>query len=113
MTITVKPVFEPGWITHRIVIERPTATAHGSGVIVTFSPFAIVWAAVELVPIAKMVDAACQGAPLITHRITIRWRDDVTAGMRIRHRGRMFAIETVADPDERRRFLLIEAREET
>jgi len=33
--------------------------------------------------------------------------------MRIRHRGRRLAIETVADPDERRRFLLIEAKEET
>ena len=109
----MRPEFEPGWIAHRIVIEQPTAMADGSGgAIVAFAPLATVWAAVEPVRAAATTDGDRLGAA-ITHRVTIRWRDDIAAGMRIRHRGRRLAIETVADPDERRRFLLIEAKEET
>ncbi len=70
------------------------------------------FSAVEPVRATATTDGDRLGAA-ITHRVTIRWRDDIAAGMRIRHRGRRLAIETVADPDERRRFLLIEAKEET
>lgn len=108
----MRPEFEPGWIAHRIVIEQPTSTPDGSGgAIVAFATLATVWAAVEPVRAAATADADRLGAA-ITHRVTIRWRDDVVPGMRIRHRGRKLAVETVTDPDERRRFLLIEAREE-
>lgn len=47
-----------------------------------------------------------------THRITIRHRADVKAGMRLRKAGRHFAILSVHDPDESGRYLVCLAREE-
>lgn len=109
----MRPEFEPGWIAHRITIEQPQATADGAGgATIAFTPLATVWAAVEPVA-AKSETGGDRLGSRITHRITIRHRGDIAAGMRIRHRGRLLAIETVIDPDERRRFLLIEASEET
>ncbi|SHE61871.1 phage head-tail adaptor, putative, SPP1 family [Kaistia soli DSM 19436] len=108
----MRPEFEPGWIAHRIIIEQPARTADDAGgSVTTWSMLAAVWAAIE--PVRAAVDTGSDRlGSVITHRVTIRHRDDVVAGMRIRHRGRLLAIDTVTDPDERRRFLLIEAREE-
>ncbi|HWJ72113.1 MAG TPA: phage head closure protein [Kaistia sp.] len=105
--------FEPGWIAHRITIEQAAQSADGAGgSIASWSPLAAVWAAIE--PVRAVGDTGSDRlGSAITHRVTIRHRTDVMAGMRIRHRGRLLAINTVTDPDERRRFLLIEAREET
>ncbi len=109
----MKGEFEPGWIAHRILIEQPVVTPdEAGGGSIAWSPLATVWAAIE--PVRAVVDTAADRiGSAITHRVTIRHRSDVAAGMRIRHRGRLLAIATVVDPDERRRFLLIEAREET
>jgi SPP1 family predicted phage head-tail adaptor len=41
----------------------------------------------------------------VTHRVTIRYRDDVTARHRLRLRARVFNIRAVIDPEERHRFL--------
>ncbi len=108
----MRPEFEPGWIAHRIVIERPVAVDDGTGGSrIAFTMLATVWAAIE--PVRTAVDPASDRiGSAITHRVTIRYREDVAAGLRIRHRGRLLQVETVIDPDERRRFLLIEAREE-
>ena len=105
--------FEPGWIAHRIVIEEPAVLPDGAGgEMRTFLPLATVWAAVTPVRAEAVTEGDRLGGR-ITHRVTIRWRADVTGGMRIRHRGRILAIDTVVDPDERRRYLQIAAREET
>ena len=109
----IRSDFEPGWIAHRIVIEQASATPDGAGgAILAWSPLATLWAAVEPVKAERLAGGDRLSAR-ITHRVTIRWRGEVTAGMRIRHRGRLLAIESVVDPDERRRYLSIEAREET
>lgn len=47
-----------------------------------------------------------------THRITIRHRAGVKAGMRLRKGTRLFAILSVHDPDESGRYLVCLAREE-
>lgn len=108
----MRPDFEPGWIAHRISIERAETVPDGAGgSTATWSVLATVWAAVE--PVAARGDTGGDRlGSRVTHRVTIRHRGDVAAGMRIRHRGRLLTIETVVDPDERRRFLLIEASEE-
>ncbi len=108
----MRPEFEPGWIAHRIIIERPVAVDDGAGGSrMGFAMLATVWAAIE--PIRAAVDPASDRiGSTVTHRVTIRYRDDIAGGMRLKHRGRLLAVETVVDPDERRRFLLIEAREE-
>ncbi|PRD45800.1 head-tail adaptor protein [Phyllobacterium phragmitis] len=48
----------------------------------------------------------------ITHRIILRFRNDVESGMRLRKGERHFTIITVHDPDESRRYCLCRVREE-
>ncbi|PYE88387.1 phage head closure protein [Phyllobacterium leguminum] len=54
------------------------------------------------------------GQPLeeITHRITLRSRDDMTSGMRLRKGTRCFMVLSVHDPDESGRYCLCRVREE-
>jgi SPP1 family predicted phage head-tail adaptor len=47
----------------------------------------------------------------ISHRVTIRYRDDVTSKERLTYRGRLLDIVGVLDVDGRKRELLIEAKE--
>ena len=46
-----------------------------------------------------------------TYVVTIRWRDDVAKDMRFVYRGRKLRIQSVVDPDERRRFLICACEE--
>lgn len=41
----------------------------------------------------------------ITHRVYIRYRSDVSTGMRIRYGDRLFEIEGILDVGEQKRFL--------
>ena len=47
----------------------------------------------------------------VTHRVTLRWRNGVAAGMRFARQGRIFDIVTVHDPDDTGRYLVCRARE--
>ncbi|MCX5512126.1 head-tail adaptor protein [Kaistia algarum] len=104
--------FDPGGLTHRVAIERPVRTEDGAGgASIAFEPFATVWAAIE--PLSANEDGASgRLATRVTHRVTIRWRADLTGAMRLRHRGRILRIASLRDADESRRFLVIEAEEE-
>ena len=42
----------------------------------------------------------------------MRYRADIAGGMRALHRGRIFRILVVTDPDERRRYIVAKAEEE-
>lgn len=48
----------------------------------------------------------------ITHRITIRYRKDITRSNRLRYRGREFQIEIAVNWQERDRFLVLIVKEE-
>jgi len=108
----VREDFDPGWIAHRVVIERPVTSPDGAGgASVAFAPLATVWAAIE--PLSASEDGGSgRLATRITHRVTIRWRADVTGAMRLVHRGRVLRIASLRDADESRRFLVIDAEEE-
>ncbi|MBL8584237.1 MAG: phage head closure protein [Rhizobiaceae bacterium] len=56
---------------------------------------------------------ADQTIETLTHRITIRHRAGVVAGMRFRREARVFAIVSVHDPDEGGRYLVCRTREVT
>ena len=47
----------------------------------------------------------------VTHRITLRFRDDVASGQRFVRRGRVFEIVTVHDADETGRYMICSTRE--
>lgn len=48
----------------------------------------------------------------ITHRITIRYRSDITRSNRLRYKDREFQIDSVVNWQERDRFLVIIVKEE-
>lgn len=71
---------------------------------------ATVWAGVT--PVAASEKFAAQGVQsVVSHRVTMRWRADLTSKHRLTYRGRTLDIVGVHDPDGRRRELLIEATE--
>jgi len=101
-----------GDLRHRVTILHQTdgvdewgAPAPGQWV-----PLATVWACVEGLrgneywQAQQLVDQA-------DHRITIRYRRDVTAQMRVQHDGRLFEIRAALDRDGRRRWLELICRE--
>ena len=107
------PAPGPGRLRHRVVLAAPVATPDGAGGgTVTFDDVATVWTLIEPVAAAERAIAGHLAAA-VTHRLTLRWRDDVAGGMRATYRGRAFRILVAVDPDESRRFLVADAIEET
>ncbi|GHC69327.1 phage head closure protein [Limoniibacter endophyticus] len=61
---------------------------------------------------ARAMTAGDRQMPLVTHRITLRFRSDVRSGMRFRRGSRTFDIQTIHDPDESGRYLVCLVRED-
>ena len=90
----------------RFVLEVPLESPDGfGGVIRTYAAGPQVWGAIELLRGDERVRA---GRPeqAVTHRVTLRYRDGVTAAMRLTRGLRRFAIRSAADPDGTRRDLV-------
>lgn len=104
--------FDPGQLSSRVVLERPVRTADGTGgATIDWQEVATLWARIEPVAADERF-AADRLATRVTHRITLRFRADIEGGMRIRHRGRVLVVTAWRDPDEVRRFLVLDATEE-
>lgn len=98
-----------GKLRHRITIEKPTnvqdpvtgATTAG------WEPVATVWASVDPLSVREFISAsATQSA--VSARITIRYRPDIMANMRVLHAGGVYNIEGVlADPNTGREYLTL------
>lgn len=86
----------------RITIEQPTESADGAGGTTrSWSTLATVWA--ELVPLRSGRGESLVNRQLtaeVTHRITIRYRADVTTAMRVSYGGRVFNIRKVTNVGE-------------
>jgi SPP1 family predicted phage head-tail adaptor len=94
-----------GELRHRLVIEAPVETPDGAGgVSRAWSALATVWAAIEPVDVNERV-VADRDIGVLTHKITLRHRDDLDLNHRFRLGGRTFAIRAWRDPDERGEFL--------
>ena len=102
-----------GALRHRVTLEAPIDTPDGAGGFSrSFAPVANLWA--RIMPGGAREDFVEQRAEQSTnHVVTIRWRNDVTKDMRFLHRGRKLRIQSVFDPDERRRFLICQCEEIT
>lgn len=98
---------------HRLVLEEPVDTPDGAG---GFSrewrEVDTLWVAMEHVA-ARTTSVADRTAHRITHRITLRYRADVTSGHRFRDGTRIFGIRSVYDPHATRRVLIAETEEMT
>ena len=90
----------------RFVLELPLETPDGFGGIVrTYAAGPQLWGAIEMIRGDETIRAA-RPEQTITHRVRIRYRDDVTAAHRLSSGQRRFQIRTAADPDGRRRELV-------
>lgn len=100
-----------GALRARIIIEREDPTGNDGG---SYAPnwtqVANLWAQIE--PVTGRV--VRQGERLeshITHRVTLRYRTDITAGMRIVCGAQLLTIQAVLDLGARHRFLQLLAQE--
>ncbi|AMW34287.1 phage head closure protein [Haematospirillum jordaniae] len=82
-----------------------------TGLLALYRTEAEIWARVE--PVGGAVYLGSQQiGQTITHRITMRWREGITAEHVIRHRGRCFRIRRITDLNGWRRFSVLDVEEE-
>lgn len=100
---------------HRITLQRAELTPGDGGQFQTeWQDVATVWA--EVTPLDNRVWTAetlqdGQLAARVTHAVLLRYRDGVTADMRVSFRGRHFNILSVVNIGERNRVLRLLAEE--
>lgn len=103
---------EPGALRTELALEEAALQPDGMGGHgETWSETGLVFARVEPVRVASLFGAG-QSLETVTHRITMRYREGLRSGMRLKRRDRHFVIETVHDPDETGRYLVCMTREE-
>jgi len=96
----------------RATLEEPVEIADAlGGVIRSFQPRITLWVRLEPLHGDERTEADRVGAP-VSHRLSLRWRGDISEAMRFVAGGRLFDIRASFDPDGRRRTLvcLVEER---
>lgn len=102
---------DPGTLRNEFSLQAPSLNPDGQGGhSEIWSEIGTVFARIEPVQ-AQSRFGAGQTLETTTHRITLRWRADVTSGRRFVRLGRVFEILTVQDPDETGRYLICLVRE--
>jgi SPP1 family predicted phage head-tail adaptor len=103
---------EAGRLRLRIAFEKPLLDPDGmGGAALIWDPVATI--AADVTPMRTDERTIGEGVEQVTrHRITIRSRDDVSAGDRFRLGVRIFAIRSVTDPAEDGRWLVCLCEEE-
>lgn len=104
-------IVNPGELRFQVAIEQALATPDGAGGYSEgWTEIAKVFAKIE--PLAARDEfGAAQTLEEVSHRITIRFREDLASGMRLRRGPRLFDILTVHDPDETARYLVLRTKE--
>lgn len=103
---------DAGRLSTELILEARSSVPDGyGGFDEAWGEIAAVWARLEPVSSASPIWAG-RTLDEVTHRVTIRFRDDVAAGMRFTKGARCFLVRTVVDPDERGRYLVCLTREE-
>lgn len=103
---------DPGAFRHEVRLERAAlAPDEAGGHAQIWSEVATLFARIEPVSAASRFGAD-QRLETVTHRVTLRHRGDVEAGMRLTRLARAYEIVTVHDPDETGRYLVCRVRED-
>ena len=102
-----------GALRHRVTIEAPVRTPDdGGGAAITWQAVASVWA--EIQPRSgREVFESDQLGGRVTHDVRMRFRDGVTAKMRIFCAGRLLDIRHVANVGTRGQWLICACEEAT
>lgn len=101
-----------GDLRQRITLQKSVKTADGhKGSTEQWQDLASMWASV--VPLSgREYFSAHQIKAEVTHRVKVRYREDVTVQMRFKHRDRNLYIESIIDIKEEREMLEILCKEE-
>lgn len=100
-----------GHMRRRVTLEGPVEVADDiGGVTRSFATLALLWADIRPAGEATRF-VAVQSQETITHRVRLRWRDGVTAAMRLRLGTRLLLIRDVTDENETRRYLVCHCQE--
>ncbi|SDP03902.1 phage head-tail adaptor, putative, SPP1 family [Phyllobacterium sp. OV277] len=103
---------DPGKLAHELQLERAVLVDDDvNGSVEEWREIATLWAHIEPAGAATVLFGE-QSLTEVTHRITMRSRDDLQSGMRLRRGSRFFQLITIHDPDETGRYLICRAREE-
>lgn len=102
-----------GRLRRRVTLEAPADVVDEIGGLTRgWVAVATLWAQIET-PRGDTRVAGDRLEQALARRVTLRWRDGVTAEMRLRYGARLFAIKAVRDPDERRMTLTLDCEETT
>lgn len=97
---------DPGALRHRLALEAEAQAPDGYGGFATNWVHQFdVWAAIRPLSATRDEEAGNR-VHAITHEITIRSRDGISAGMRLMNSGSNYLIDTLHDPDGTGRYLL-------
>lgn len=102
-----------GKLRHRVRLQafQKGRDPNTGAVIDAWVDVATVWASIEPLSAREFIQSSAMQAQ-VTARITIRYREGVTASMRILHRGRIYNIQGVlADKDSGLEYLTLPVSE--
>lgn len=103
-----------GPLRHRVTIQRNTPAQNSFGEpVASWSALATIWA--NVLPSSgreNFIASGEQELATITHRVQMRYRNDLTPKMRIVWDGRNLDIESVQDPSGKREYLMVLCREQ-
>lgn len=104
--------YDPGQLRKAMTLEEPVETPDDcGGFIVTWIAKAFVWAHLEPAP-RRVEDFAARRLEEATHKVTLRWRADVTDAQRLTADGKTYRIMSVTDTDGTKRYLTCRVQEE-
>lgn len=102
---------DPGRLSARLRLEARAEEDDGQGgVNGGWTTVADLWGRVEPLRATPREEAGAVIAP-VSHRVTIRYRQDVRHEMRFVFCGRSLLVRAVRDPDESRRYLICDCEE--
>jgi len=95
----------PGELRHRLALEVADEIEDGAGGVTrTWEPLGNVWAAIEPLS-SREQEVADKRLGLLSHKVLLRYRSDITLSHRFVLGTRHFVVRAVRDPDERGRWI--------
>ncbi len=103
-------MMQAGQLRDRITIQRKTqgTDSWGAPLPEAWEDYASVWANIRFLSGTESIKAGAD-VSVVRASIRIRWRQDVTAGMRVLHAGAVYDIEAVL-PGARREYVDLQAK---
>lgn len=101
----------PGQLRHRIIIQKQITTQDNFGEqYEEWNDITTVWANINPISGREFFAAETVNSE-ITHKVRLRYREDIKPDMRISYKGRIFRIESVINEFEKNKVLQLMCKE--